>query len=115
APGVDRVGVRARPGLDPVEELEQQRALLGLLGHPAAASPSRITSSLSRKRSCTTCTARSTSAWRTTQEIRIDEVEMIPMLIPASASAPNMSAATPGWLFIPAPTSETLPISRSTA
>ena len=40
----------------------------------------------------------------------IDDVEMISMLIPASASASNMSAATPGWLFIPAPISETLAI-----
>ena len=38
---------------------------------------------------------------------RIDEVEMISMLMPASASASNMSAATPGWVFIPAPTSDT--------
>ena len=49
----------------------------------------------------------------TTQETRIDEVEMISMLIPASASASKMSAATPGWLFIPAPTTETLAMSGS--
>ena len=45
--------------------------------------------------------------------MRIDEVEMISMLIPASASASNMSAATPGLLRIPAPTSDTLPMSAS--
>ena len=60
-------------------------------------------------------TARSTSAARTTHEIRIDDVEMISMLIPASASASNMSAATPGWVFIPAPTSEIFAMSASVA
>ena len=50
---------------------------------------------------------------RTTHEMRMDEVEMISMLMPASASASNMSAATPGWLFIPAPTSETFAMSGS--
>jgi predicted amino acid-binding ACT domain protein len=38
---------------------------------------------------------------------------MISMFTPASASASNMSAATPGWLFIPAPISETFPMSGS--
>ena len=35
------------------------------------------------------------------------------MLIPASASASNMSAATPGWVLMPAPISETLAMSES--
>ncbi len=38
---------------------------------------------------------------------------MISMLMPASASASNMSAATPGWLFIPAPISDTFAMSGS--
>src|SRR5205085_10887023 len=56
---------------------------------------------------CMPLSARSPSARRITHEIRIGEVEIISMLIPSAASASNMSAATPGWLFIPAPTSET--------
>ena len=39
----------------------------------------------------------------------MDDVEMISMLMPASASASNMSAATPGWLFMPAPMRRDLP------
>ena len=35
------------------------------------------------------------------------------MLMPASASASNMSAATPGWLFMPAPISEIFAMSGS--
>ncbi len=35
------------------------------------------------------------------------------MLIPCSPSVVNTSRATPGWLFIPAPTTETLPMSGS--
>ena len=35
------------------------------------------------------------------------------MFMPASASASNMSAATPGWLFMPAPISDTLAMSGS--
>ncbi len=45
---------------------------------------------------CTTLSARSASAFRTTHEMRIGEVEIISMLIPSVASASNMSAATPG-------------------
>ena len=48
-------------------------------------------------------------------DTRIDDVEMISMLMPASASASNMSAATPGSLRMPAPTSETLATSASVA
>ena len=45
--------------------------------------------------------------------MRIGEVEIISMLMPSSASASNMSAATPGWDFIPAPTSESFAMSSS--
>jgi hypothetical protein len=45
--------------------------------------------------------------------MRIGDVEIISMLISASASAENMSAATPGWVFMPAPTRETLAIPSS--
>ena len=48
-----------------------------------------------------------------THEIRIEDVEIISMLMPSAASASNMSAATPGWLFIPAPTSESFAIASS--
>jgi hypothetical protein len=40
---------------------------------------------------------------------------MIPMLMPAAASASNMSAATPGCVRIPAPMSEIFAISGSWA
>src|SRR5919198_6042476 len=73
----------------------------------------RITSSESRKRSCTARTALTTSASRTTHEMRIDDVEIISMLTPDSDKAENIVAATPGWLRIPAPTSETFPIPSS--
>ena len=48
-------------------------------------------------RSWITFTARSASAAGTTHETRIDEVEMISMLMPASASASKIAAATPGF------------------
>src|SRR5699024_8551587 len=54
-------------------------------------------------------TASSRSSLRTTTEIRISEVEIISMLIPASRSAPNSFAETPGWERIPAPTKESFP------
>ena len=38
---------------------------------------------------------------------------MISMLIPASASASKIAAATPGFVFIPAPITETFAMSRS--
>jgi hypothetical protein len=50
----------------------------------------------------------------TTTDTRIVEVEIISMLTPAADSAPNIFAAIPGWVFIPAPTSETLAMSSST-
>src|SRR4028119_1730147 len=37
------------------------------------------------------------------------------MFPPALPSTVNVFAATPGWLFIPAPTSDTFPISASVA
>ena len=43
-------------------------------------------------------------------EIRISEVEIISMFTPASASALKNLAVMPGWLRMPAPISETLPI-----
>src|SRR5688500_11264177 len=68
-------------------------------------------SSERRNLSCIALTASWTSVARTTHETRIDDVEMISMLIPLSASTSNMSAATPGWVFIPAPINDTLAIS----
>ena len=51
-----------------------------------------------------------TSASSTITEIRISEVEIISMFTPASASALKNLAVMPGWLRMPAPISETLPI-----
>ena len=53
------------------------------------------------------------SASRITHEILIGEVEIISMLMPASPSTVKHLAATPGWLFIPAPTSDTCAIAGS--
>src|SRR5699024_7761749 len=58
------------------------------------------------------CTARTASSswWMPTMtESRISEVEIISMLMPASRSAPNNRAETPGCERMPAPTSESLP------
>ena len=41
---------------------------------------------------------------RTMQEIRMAEVEIISMLMPAAASVSKVVAATPGFDFMPAPT-----------
>ena len=49
----------------------------------------------------------------TTHEILIGDVEIISMLMPWSPSVAKTRAATPGCDFIPAPTTETLPISGS--
>ena len=51
----------------------------------------------------------STSVEGTWQAILIGEVETIGASIPAASSVANVLAATPGWLFIPAPTRLTLP------
>src|SRR3954453_6015610 len=47
--------------------------------------------------------------------MRIGEVEIISMLMPLSPSVVNTLAATPGWVFIPAPTIDTFPIDSSVA
>src|SRR3954467_4414085 len=60
-------------------------------------------------------TASGTRSPGTTQEMRIGEVEIISMLMPLSPSVVNTLAATPGWVFIPAPTIETFPIEGSVA
>src|SRR6476646_6591833 len=48
-----------------------------------------------------------------THEILIGEVAIISMLIPFSPRVRKTLAATPGWLRIPAPTTETLPTRSS--
>ena len=60
--------------------------------------------------------ASSTSISSTTHEIRIDDVEIISMLIPLAAKVSNMVAVTPGYDFIPAPITETraIEVSEST-
>src|SRR5215204_2400361 len=69
----------------------------------------------SSKAWCSARTARSTASALTTQEILIGEVEIISMLIPSSPRVEKTLAATPGWDFMPAPTTETLPIAGSSA
>ena len=54
---------------------------------------------------------RSTSSSATTHEIRIVDVLIISMLMPSVASISNILAAMPGCVFMPAPTSETRPMS----
>src|SRR3984957_11181935 len=58
-------------------------------------------------------TASSAAEARIMQEIRMDDVEIISMLIPAAARVSKVRAVTPGWVFIPAPTSETRATSAS--
>src|SRR5919112_2633173 len=69
----------------------------------------------SSKAVCSARTARSTSSAPITQEILIGEVEIISMLMPSSPSVEKTRAATPGWDFIPAPTTDTFPIAGSSA
>src|SRR5262249_2426128 len=69
------------------------------------------TSALSRSNAvCVAWTADATSASSTITEIRISDVEIISMLMPALASAAKNFAVMPGCERIPAPISETLPI-----
>ena len=67
----------------------------------------------SSKAACRARTASSAASARTMHEIRIDEVEIISMLMPAAARVSKVRAVTPGWVFIPAPTSETRATSAS--
>src|SRR5690606_4076650 len=65
------------------------------------------------KARCSTLTASSSWDSATSTEMRISEVEIRSMLTPASASDSQNVAVTPGCDFIPAPTSETLPMFSS--
>ena len=74
--------------------------------------PAYTTASSSLPRSNALCNARtavSSSTSRTSTEIRISEVEMMSMFTPASASASQNVAVTPGCERMPAPISDTLP------
>ena len=62
----------------------------------------------------TAATARSASFFSTSTDTRISLEEIIWMLMPASASASNIPAATFSWVSIPAPTMEILATSFST-
>ena len=62
---------------------------------------------------CTARTASSSWSERVTTEIRISDVEIISMLIPASDSAANSRADTPGCDFMPAPIRDSLPMVSS--
>src|SRR5215467_674158 len=63
---------------------------------------------------CNTRTASSVYLASMTTEILISEVEIISMLIPSCARTSNILAATPAWVRIPTPTTETLAMSVST-
>jgi hypothetical protein len=79
------------------------------LGGPQSPTPLRPSSyalSSSNAR-CSVRTASSARSAATMQEIRIGDVEIISMLIPSRASASNIVAVTPGFVFMPAPTTET--------
>src|SRR5690606_15235126 len=63
--------------------------------------------------SCSAATAVSSWSGRQSTEMRISEVFIVSMLIPALDSASQNVAVTPGCERIPAPTSETFPTSSS--
>ena len=67
----------------------------------------------SSKASCSACTASSMYFRSISTEILISEVEMTLMLTPCSDSALNIVAATPAWLRMPMPTTDTLATSSS--
>ena len=67
----------------------------------------------SSKAACRARTASSAASARIMHEILIDEVEIISILMPEAASVSKVRAVTPGWVFIPAPTSETRATSAS--
>ena len=79
-------------------------------GTDDADASSRSRAASSSNAACSARTARSTSSSCTTHEMRIVDVEIISMLTPSAASVSNICAATPGLVFMPAPTSETRPI-----
>jgi len=58
-------------------------------------------------------TAASTSFSSTITEMRISEVEIMPMLTPAEAMAAKNFDVMPGWERMPAPINEILPILSS--
>ena len=61
------------------------------------------------------CTALVAASWLVTTEIRISDVVIMVMLMPASARALKNVADTPGWERIPAPIRETFAIPSSEA
>ncbi len=80
-------------------------------GHAKGAEPP-LTRSARRRRGGPARPARP-GPRRTTQLIRIAEVEIISMLMPAAARVSNTVAATPGFDFMPAPTTLTRAMSPS--
>src|SRR4051794_35848337 len=67
----------------------------------------------SSKAECSARTASGTRSPRMTQEMRMGDVEIISMLMSLEPRVVKTLAATPGCVFIPAPTIETLPIASS--
>src|SRR4051812_21051835 len=80
---------------------------------PPKGRSARIASGPSSKAAWRQRTASGTRSAVMTQEILMGEVEIISMLISCSPSVRKTVAATPGWLFMPAPTIETLPMEGS--
>ena len=117
--GHDVVGGKAAA----LEQREQERAHGAGGAHdgdPHANSPNGCSGRIepspeSSNALCSALTASGTRSPGTTHEIRIGEVEIIMMLIALSPSVVKTFAATPGWVFIPAPTIETFPIDSSVA
>jgi AraC-like DNA-binding protein len=85
------------------------------LAREAGMSPSSFHThfKLVTKASCSACTASSMYLRSISTEILISDVVMTLMLMPSRASASNIFAATPAWLRIPMPTTETLATSVS--
>src|SRR5581483_406730 len=115
-----QLGHRERPLLQDPQHLAADEAggaddadADGRATHETSTPP--VEPSASPKASCNARTARSTLSARTTQEIRMELVEIISMFTPSRARISNMVAATPGWVFMPAPISDTraMPLSSS--
>jgi hypothetical protein len=90
----------------PAAEAEGLAAGAGVDGRPR---PRRR----ARRRRAPRARRSGTSVSRQTTEMRISEVLIASALMLPLASASKKVAVTPGWLFMPAPTSDTLPMCSS--
>ena len=118
---LDRAAVQLRAGR--ARRREQAHVVVAALGEDAAqhaahraggaddgdAASLRHSLRSNSNASWSAATARSTSAAAMWHEILIGDVVTTSGWTPSPSSVANAVAATPGWLFIPAPTTETLP------